>query len=253
MKYLVLADIHANLPALEAVLERESDWDEVLFLGDAVGSGPHPDEVLTVLSELSGVFLSGNHDRSVLDTPSELPPPGSRDFERWTSSQLSDANRRFLDSLGDERRVSTGVGPLRLHHGDFTFDRNDLDWNRRGWPDTDRAVYGELAERYDEEVVVFGHSHVQFEAVVDDTRFINPGSVGQHRLGEVTACYAVLEDGEFRLDAVGYDVDRTITDLEALPLDDEYIEGRKLVYTEGRLPDDPPMRDFEPLRERGYR
>lgn len=253
MNYLVLADVHSNLPALEVVLEQESNWDEVLFLGDAVGGGPHPDEVLTALSEQPGEFLSGNHDRAVLDTRPELPPPGSRDFERWTSAQLSDENRRFLASFGDVRRVSTDVGPVRLHHGDFVLERDDIDWNGRGWPDTDRAVYRELADRYDEDTVLFGHSHAQFETVVDGTRFVNPGSVGQHRLGQVLACYAVLEDGELRFDAVEYDIERTIAGLKALPLADDYLEGRKLVYSDGRLPDDPPMRDFQPLRERGYR
>lgn len=253
MNVLVLADIHANLPALEAILDRESDWDAVLFLGDAVGAGPHPDEVVATLSELPGEFLSGNHDRSVLDTPPELPPPDSRDFERWTSAALSDRNRRVLATFGDERRVSTDAGTVRLHHGDFVFERDDLDWNRRAWPDTDPAVYRELAARYDEDVVLFGHSHVQFETTVDGTRFVNPGSVGQHRLGQILACYAVVEDGEIDLRAVDYDVERTIAALERLPLADEYVEARKRVYTEGRLPDDPPMRDFRPLRECGYR
>lgn len=253
MNYLVLADIHANLPALEAVLQRETDWDAVLFLGDAVGAGPHPDGVLAALSELPGEFLSGNHDRSVLDTPPDPPPPDSRAFERWTSAQLSDRHRRLLRSFGGERRVRTDAGAVRLHHGDFTVEGEDLDWDGRGWPDTDPGVYRELARRYDEDVVLFGHSHVQFETVVDGTRFLNPGSVGQHRLGRTLACYAVIEDGDLRLDAVDYDVERTVSDLASLPLAEDYIEGRKLVYTEGRLPDDPPMRDFGPLREQGYR
>lgn len=252
MSYLILADVHSNLPALEAVLDRESDWSEILFLGDAVGTGPHPDEVLSVLSGLPGEFLSGNHDRSVLDTPPEAPPCDSREFERWTSAQLSAENRHFLARLGGDRRVPTDAGPVRLHHGDFGSDSAGLDWNGRCWPDTDPVVYRELADRYDEDIVLFGHSHVQFETTVDGTRFVNPGSVGQHRLGQVLACYAVLAEGDLSLRTVEYDADRTIADLKTLALSDEYIETRKRVYTEGRLPDDPPMRDFRPLREQGY-
>ena len=73
MKYLILADVHANLPALEAVLDHETDWDEVLFLGDAVGYGPHPDEVLDLHSALPGTFVMGNHDRAILDPPDVEP------------------------------------------------------------------------------------------------------------------------------------------------------------------------------------
>jgi len=189
--------------------------------------------VLSRLSELDGTFLTGNHDRSVLATAPESPPSDPCEFEPWTSAQLSESNRRFLESFVEERRVEASDPPLCLHHGDFAFERDDLAWNGRGWPDTDREVYREPAARYDEPLVLFGHSHAQFETQVDGTRFVNPGSVGQHRLGTVKACYAVLEDGQVRLDATGYDVDRTIADLEALPLHEEYIEGRKRVYTDG--------------------
>ena len=252
MNYLILADVHANLPALEAVLDRESDWDEVLFLGDAVDAGPHPDGVLTRLSELPGRFVTGNHDRAVLDAPSTPPSPGTTDFRRWTAARLSEPNRRFLASFERSVRVETSGGPIRLHHGDFGFDGADgLDWDGRLWPDTDEAVFAALARRYDEPVVVSAHSHVQFETRVDGTRFLNPGSVGQHRLGTVAACYATLEGGEFDLRAVEYDADRTVDALDDLPLAESYLDGRRRVYTEGALPDE--MRDFGPLREGGYR
>lgn len=256
MNYLILADIHANLPALEAVLDRESGWDEVLFLGDAVDAGPHPDEVLARLSELPGEFVMGNHDRAVLDAPSTPPPPGSTDFRRWTAAQLSAESRRFLASFEGSVRVETPERPLRLHHGDFEFDAgcepdDGRDWNGRLWPDTDESVFAALASRYDEPVVVSAHSHVQFETRVDGTRFLNPGSVGQHRLGTVAACYATLEDGEFDLRAVEYDADRTVEALGSLPLAESYLDGRRRIYTEGVLPDE--MRDFGPLREEGYR
>ena len=57
MKTLILSDIHANLPALQAILDRESSWDEVICLGDAIVAGPHPDEVLSLLRDLDGAFV----------------------------------------------------------------------------------------------------------------------------------------------------------------------------------------------------
>ena len=66
MESLILADIHANLAALEAILAQEGSWDEVIFLGDAVVGGPQPDETLSLMTTLQGVFLMGNHDREAL-------------------------------------------------------------------------------------------------------------------------------------------------------------------------------------------
>lgn len=251
MKYLILADVHANCPALEAVLDRETDWDEVLFLGDAVGYGPHPDGVLDLLSPLPGTFVMGNHDREILDSLDGQPETPAAAFDQWTRGQLSPTNRRFLEGFEDERRLTTTEATLRLHHGDFAVELDDPGWDGRGWPDTNPAAYEELAARYDEPTVLFGHSHVQFELVASGTRFVNPGSVGQHRLGLIAACYAVLEDGEFSLEAVEYDARPTAEAMDELPLDAEYVEGRKRVYREGVLP--KPMREFEPLRAAGYR
>lgn len=246
-----MADIHANQPALSAVLERESEWDELLFLGDAVDAGPHPNEVLETLAELPGEFVAGNHDRAVVNTRPESPPAGSDDFRAWTSAELTDANREFLAGFGPSQRVETPTGPVRLHHGDFEFDRDDVVWDGRPWPDTDPAVYETLADRYDAPTVLVAHSHVQFELDVGGTRFVNPGSVGQHRLQQVEACYALLDGDDVHLRACEYDADRTVDDLNSLPLDEEYLEARERIYTEGVLPGE--MRDFESLRERGYR
>lgn len=251
MRYLVLADVHANLLALEAVLDRETDWDEVLFLGDAIGYGPHPDEVLEVLSTLHGTFVMGNHDRKILDPPTGKPHTPSASFDRWTRERLSPANRRFLEGFTDECRISTPEADIRLHHGDFSIELDDPDWDGRGWPDTNPAVYRELATRYDESIVLFAHSHVQFELAENGTHFVNPGSVGQHRLGEIAACYAILEDGQFQLLATDYDPQPTIEAMDELPLDDEYVRGRKRVYEEGVLP--RPMREFDSLRDAGFR
>ena len=67
MRIAVLSDIHANLPALEAVLEALGRVDAIWNLGDVVGYGPHPDEVVARLRELGAVGVRGNHDAAALD------------------------------------------------------------------------------------------------------------------------------------------------------------------------------------------
>ena len=92
MKSLVLADIHANLAALEAIFQSENRWDEILFLGDAIIGGPQPDEMPSLLGTFEGVFLMDNHDWEVLDIDlarTETDP--HRRWKQWTRRQLSTA------------------------------------------------------------------------------------------------------------------------------------------------------------------
>ena len=89
----VLSDIHANLAALEAVLDDEGSWDRFVFLGDAVLAGPQPDEVLSLLREVADVCLTGNHDREVLSLDMDEPVSGaSRSWRRWHRESISPEN-----------------------------------------------------------------------------------------------------------------------------------------------------------------
>jgi protein phosphatase len=253
MKYLVISDVHANAAALDAVLENES-WDRVLFLGDAVDAGPHPNEVVSTLSGLRGRFLVGNHDRYVLGVDPEAEPETHDEaWCQWTRDVLTEENVAFLRGLSESQAIEAGGRQIRLHHGDFPADWNGPEWNGRLWPDADDELFSRAANAFEEPVVLHGHSHIQFEATVDGKTFWNPGSVGQTRLGDVVACYATITDGEIRFKSVEYDAGRTCDAMDTLPLDDEYVEARKRVYTEGRLPNGGGLRDFAPLEAAGYR
>lgn len=253
MDYLVLSDVHANAAALEAILEAES-WDRVLFLGDAVDAGPQPNEAVSILSRLRGRFLAGNHDRQVLAVdPNTEPDDPDEAWRHWTHTVLTDDSTEFLRSLSESQVIELGGRQIRLHHGDFPAAWGGPEWNGRLWPDADEEIFARAAEAFDEPVVLHGHSHIQFETTVDGTTFWNPGSVGQTRLGDVLACYATITDGSITFKAVEYDADRTCDAMDTLPLDDEYVEARKRVYTEGRLPNGGGLRDFAPLEAAGYR
>lgn len=277
MKSLILADIHANLAALEAVLEREADRDEVIFLGDAIGAGPQPNEVLDRLSELDGIFILGNHDTRPFEIqyPADLTNP-DRLYMKWTRDQISSRNRAFLRSLPHTRAIERTGLEIRLHHGHFPrrigpflFSRPlpkpvDLlargyaryvlgGWDSRIWPDAPSAVFAALARKFKEPYILLAHSHVQFRRTVGNTCFINPGSVGQQRLGQPVACYAVLEDGDFDLRATPYDFERTCGALDRVPLENGFVCAWKAAYRSGYLPDRYRIRDWRPLLDRGYR
>lgn len=248
MKRLILSDIHANHAALDAVLAAETDWDELLFLGDAVSYGPQPEAVLQRLADCAGVFISGNHDSEIATLKKTGRPSDAETYDEWTRNALSAESHRFLQTFGGDRQQQFGERSVRIHHGDFTVEKQS--WNGRLWPDTPTTVYHTIATQYDEPIICSGHSHVQFDKTVNGTRFINPGSVGQHRLGVVEACYAVEEDGVMQLRSVPYDTGPVLSALAELPLPSGLCERWRSVYVNGVLPG--RMREFKQLRTAGY-
>ncbi|UPW00823.1 metallophosphatase family protein [Halorussus gelatinilyticus] len=225
---LVVSDVHANAVALDAVLAAEPDRDAVVFLGDAVDNGPHPNAVCDRLRGLNFVAgVRGNHDRTVLAAPpdesgaSESNPPADSfaEWQAWTHASLSPENRDFLESLDRTKTLTLGGRTARLHHGDFPApEGREETWRTRVTPEEDPAPFEAVAARYDEDVVFHGHSHFPFVATVAGTTFVNPGSVGLQRPGWPAdeARYAVFEDGAFDLRRVAYDPAPVATDSREL-------------------------------------
>lgn len=216
-KILILADIHANIHALDAVLEALSahELGAVYCAGDIVGYGVYPNECVDRLRELGAICIRGNHDRFIigLDDGSSF---NSMAYEagRLTREILSAESRDYLLGLPDERRV----------------DENTL--LAHGAPgDPDRYLFGsselsDTAEEIQREegpgMCIVGHTHVPAFAYPDrafpadkmlvmfddDHRImINPGSVGQPRDGSPAAAYALVEmdGGTILFNRVTYD------------------------------------------------
>ncbi|NHN58827.1 metallophosphoesterase [Halorussus rarus] len=229
---LIISDVHANATALEAVLAAEPDRDAVVFLGDAVDNGPHPNAVCSTLRDLDpAASVHGNHDRTVLAAE---PPAATSDdpfaaWQAWSRRRLPPDDRSFLEALPRTATVSLAGRRLRLHHGDFPRpEAYDGSWRTRATPEDDPALFERVAARYDEDVVVHGHSHFPFVDSVSGTTFVNPGSVGLQREGWPAdrARYAVLDDGAFDLRSVRYDAGAVATDSRALDSPFADIWGR---------------------------
>jgi predicted phosphodiesterase len=183
-----LYDVHGNLPALEAVLA-EVDADLILVGGDVV-AGPWPAETLGRLRALGdrGRFIRGNADREVVEPSREGraggPPPGVMEFvrERLTVDQLE-----FLAALPLTETVKVdGLGEVLFCHAT---PRSDEELLTRISPDERwlAALAGVEAT-----VVVCGHTHVQFDRMIDGYRVVNAGSVGMPYEREPGAYWLVL-------------------------------------------------------------
>lgn len=184
-----LADIHGNLPALEAVLSElaREDIDLILFGGD-VASGPLPAETLDVLRALPQArFVRGNADRALVTAfdgaaLSSWPGPAAD----WCASQLSRTHRDFLAAFADTVSIEVGgLGRVLFCHGS---PRSDVEMMTS---ETSDERLRELIADVDADVVVCGHTHMPFERLVGRVRVVNPGSVGMP-YGNPGAFWALL-------------------------------------------------------------
>ncbi|HVM25504.1 MAG TPA: metallophosphoesterase family protein [Candidatus Limnocylindrales bacterium] len=223
MRIAVLSDIHANLPALEAVASDLPRVDEVWVLGDIVGYGPQPNEVIATLQAMGARSVLGNHDGAAIGTvdANQFNPDAKRAIE-WTAGVVDGNARAYIASLPEVRRD----GDLTAVHG----SPRDPIWEYITGPGVAAANF----DHFETRLCLFGHTHLPVAYRAVDGRIesiqgmpnqrlelggaralLNPGSVGQPRDGHPDAAYAVLDIGgavsedviEFR--RVRYDVDRT--------------------------------------------
>ncbi|HKW69950.1 MAG TPA: metallophosphoesterase family protein [Candidatus Dormibacteraeota bacterium] len=202
MRVAAISDIHGNLPALEAVLlEVEEDSpDLIVFCGD-VASGPMPAETTAFLMTLPRArFVRGNADRGLVDEFDGVPPsPMPGPFADWCAKQIDRAQRDFLASF--EAKVILdevdGIGRVLFCHAT---PHNDVDVMT---VETPFERVRELISGADADMVVCGHTHMQFDRTVDNLRIVNAGSAGMP-YGRPGAYWAMLGPG-LRLRRTDYD------------------------------------------------
>lgn len=230
MRALVISDIHSNLPALQAVLASAPEHDVVWNLGDVVGYGGNPNEVVDLARELGGIAIRGNHDRACSDPATfslhHRLSSTAATAAIWTDMVLTSENREWLLSL-----PPGPVKPLRRNlicvHG----SPHNEDQYISSEYEAQAALDASSAR-----ITLFGHTHeqvawiatrrvlyplepdfrsrssaVQFELPLrrNNRYLLNPGSIGQPRDGDWRAAFAIYDDVELRWTwyRVPYDVD----------------------------------------------
>jgi predicted phosphodiesterase len=206
MRIAAIYDIHGNLPALEAVLQEiaGAGVDQIVVGGDVV-PGPMPREALALLLDLDvpAQFITGNGDREVLTQMQggeTSVPEQFRGVLRWSAEQLGAAYEPVLAGWPGTTRIHvSGVGDALFCHAT---PRDDNEIFTRLTPE-ERLL--PLFDDVDAAVVVCGHTHMQFDRMIGQTRVVNAGSVGMP-FGEAGA-YWLLLGPDIQLRHTRYDLD----------------------------------------------
>jgi len=244
MRIALISDVHANLEALEAVLEDidKQHVDKIFCLGDVVGYGPNPRETVQMVHDRAGLEIMGNHDKAVLEE-GDLPLFGEH------AKESIFLTRKMLTQ--EEKRIISGYSASTIEDGKAYFHGMPLDCERYMMQIWDfKDAFGYLQ---DKELTAgfYGHTHipvVSFGSLqapmcspapifpvpnmpiqLNGATLVNVGSVGQPRDRDNRACYAILDNDKVSYRRVDYDFQKTQRKILALELPEifkQYLANR---------------------------
>lgn len=241
MSIALISDVHANLPALEAVLADiagRTGITATYHLGDLVGYAPWPNETVALLRQAEIVGIAGNYDSTVATDYKhcgcKYEDPRQEELSHisyeWTRRQVSPETKEFLGRLlfrldvripGGHQSGST----LILVHGTPTL--NTVYWTEDR-PDSFCLKMAGVAGARPGDVIAFGHTHKPWHRVVEGIHFVNTGSVGRPKDGDWRAGYVLLdvEDGKAtpEIVRVEYDIERAMRGIRESELPDEFAD-----------------------------
>ena len=198
MRYLIFGDVHGNLPALEALLKVEkNNYDRLISHGDIVNYGPWSNECVQLLSTLPGLIaLKGNHEDNYINGNYSGSNKVAKTFFEFCYPKFSQFD--LIEKYG----ISFNL---------FDFEVTHTIGGIYIYPDTDLSQI-QLVKNY-----IIGHSHYQFDRIVDGRRIINTGSIGQNRKMINVAEYIMYDDVEktIKMKTFDYDIDTVINKMES--------------------------------------
>jgi len=244
MRYALFSDIHANLPALRAVLDdidKRDDVDAIYHLGDLTGYAPWPNETVALLRERGIPGIAGNYDSTVATGYKHCgcKAENAHDEElshqsyEWTRSHVTAETRSYLASLPfriDIRPLGGHVsGPtITLVHGNQTLNTVYVTEDR---PDSFLEKMAKDIGARSKDVICFGHTHKPWQRTVGGVQFINTGSVGRPKDGDWRAAYVLLSTtgagANVDFVRVAYDIDQIVSAIRASDLPAEFAEQLK--------------------------
>ena len=219
MKYAIIADIHANLEALQVVLEdiKDQKCTHYACLGDVVGYNANPKECLEIIRSMGMPCVKGNHDEYCsIESALEGFNPHAAEAVEWTRNHLDEVDLKWLRDLKYIRLVAN-----------FTLVHATLDGPQRWGYVFDKLAAATSLTYQNTQVCFFGHTHVPLAFVKDSAvrggtyskfrieagkkYFINVGSVGQSRDGVAKATYVIYDMDEQTVELRRLDYDMAVT------------------------------------------
>ena len=241
MRYALISDIHANLPALQAVyadITLRRDIGAVYHLGDLVGYAPWPNEVVGMIAAKEIAGVAGNYDSTVgadyKHCGCRYEDPRQEELSHvsyaWTRANVSPATKKFLAGLPFRIDLLPGgghqAGPrVVLVHGTPTL--NTVYWSEDRSDEFCLKMASHAGLKAGD-VIAFGHTHKPWHREVSGIHFVNTGSVGRPKDGDWRAGYVLLavEGGAVTVDfvRVEYDIDAAVRAIRASELPDDFAE-----------------------------
>jgi putative phosphoesterase len=237
-KVLVLGDIHANFPALQAIWRyvRKYRFDRIINTGDFTVYSTFPNETIQWFRKRkNSISILGNTDRRILRIlkGKNLKRPKKEEkriMYFWTAERLLPENVQYLNSLPRQTELTIGDINIGVFHGTYDDEDETL------FPDAPEGRFRELAHASPLQVHIMGHSHTPYYKIIDGIHFINPGSVGRMFDGDPRTAFAILELSSVGITVehfrIPYQVEEVMAGLKQNRLPDIYAKmyriGRKL-------------------------
>ncbi|KGX84177.1 metallophosphoesterase family protein [Pontibacillus marinus] len=246
MKYALLADIHGNKHALQAVLEdlQYQKIDKIMCLGDLIAIGPHSNEVLHTIMNMPNIsIITGNHDEAVLSLYFNEPYPDShkhaKPHHEWVAQQLSDDQAQYLKK--SPRQITEDINDIRLLCTHYAYKQGmesspiEKDPYKRIMEPTSQNM-ATLFSQNDQDIIAFGHHHPKHDFHIKGQHYINPGSLGCN--DKPLARYAILsisKEGKYSIahKEVPYNRAPLLQDYDDLSVP-QRDELRKIFHGQGR-------------------
>lgn len=226
MKIAVISDIHANVYALINLLEDidNEKVDTIICLGDLVGYGPHPNEVISMVRRRHILCIKGNYDSSVASNEySYIRETHINSFSLpWTVNELREENRIFLENLPSTLTLSIANKNLLFVHG------SPDKINEYLLKDETNTL--NVMNSITQDVLICAHTHIPGIKEFGNKVYINSGSVGKPKIGRPNSTYCIINinktDGmKVQIKEISYAFKRIVKDMTMLNFPKELIQS----------------------------